>query len=412
MENNPINSDLIRGHIDTIVLQSISKGDKHAQQISDFIEEKSENQYKINQATLYSSLKRLENLKFISSFWHDSESGRRKFFKISEKGLDYLNSNVNSWSESKVILDKLMDIKNNETIVEKVVEKVVFVPHNNTENSQIKPSNYDVDIVDNTDTHVSTIKEPEVTENVSTNNSSPVKNDDSTEVNFRHILNSLIKDSESTIVTKDVVTENDPKPLSVIIHDEGTSKHKFIETISVTDYNAKKTSNDGKIDFGDLAIMAKKDGFKLRISSKDSAKAYGTTNVSKLKFCTSLIMFVVCIAQFFIFNAFAPLAFNKTNTVIILSVCSVFPPIYLINYCFNKKNSKKIIQADSILTSFIIVFNLILITFALVFILDIDLSVSFNLINYLLIPIFAFIDVVIYYFIRFSLSKTKKFTKV
>ena len=57
-----ISSDLIRGHIDTIILHTLLDGNKYAQQISDSIEEKSEKNYVINQATLYSSLKRLENL--------------------------------------------------------------------------------------------------------------------------------------------------------------------------------------------------------------------------------------------------------------------------------------------------------------------------------------------------------------
>ena len=64
MEKPSISSDLIRGHIDTIILHVLSFGDKFAQQISDEINVKSENKYQINQATLYSSLKRLENLKF------------------------------------------------------------------------------------------------------------------------------------------------------------------------------------------------------------------------------------------------------------------------------------------------------------------------------------------------------------
>ena len=78
-----ISSDLIRGHIDTIILHTLINGDKHAQQISDFVEEKSGNEYKINQATLYSSLKRLESLKFVQSYWNDSDNGRSKFFKLT-----------------------------------------------------------------------------------------------------------------------------------------------------------------------------------------------------------------------------------------------------------------------------------------------------------------------------------------
>ena len=43
MEQHTISSDLIRGHIDTIILHALVDGDKYAQQISDAIEEKSEN---------------------------------------------------------------------------------------------------------------------------------------------------------------------------------------------------------------------------------------------------------------------------------------------------------------------------------------------------------------------------------
>ena len=42
MENRPsISSDLIRGHIDTIILHALTENDKYAQQISEVIESKS-----------------------------------------------------------------------------------------------------------------------------------------------------------------------------------------------------------------------------------------------------------------------------------------------------------------------------------------------------------------------------------
>ena len=56
MNNNAISSDLIRGHIDTIILHALTSGDKFAQQISDAVELKSDNQYKINQATFLAKI--------------------------------------------------------------------------------------------------------------------------------------------------------------------------------------------------------------------------------------------------------------------------------------------------------------------------------------------------------------------
>ena len=62
-----INSDLIRGHIDTIILRSLSDGDKFPQEISDYVFKISNENYSINQATLYSSLKRLETTKLLKT---------------------------------------------------------------------------------------------------------------------------------------------------------------------------------------------------------------------------------------------------------------------------------------------------------------------------------------------------------
>ena len=108
MENS-ISSDLIRGHIDTIILHSLLTEDKFAQKISDTVEEKSDKKYKINQATLYSSLKRLETLKLVKSYWYDSPDGRRKYFAITDNGKQFVEQNLQNWSYSRQIIDKLMD---------------------------------------------------------------------------------------------------------------------------------------------------------------------------------------------------------------------------------------------------------------------------------------------------------------
>ena len=59
-ENNSISSDLIRGHINTIILRTLYDGDKYGYEIINEIEEKSKGQYSLKQPTLYSALKRLE----------------------------------------------------------------------------------------------------------------------------------------------------------------------------------------------------------------------------------------------------------------------------------------------------------------------------------------------------------------
>ncbi len=430
MMNNPISSDLIRGHIDTIVLHSLSKNDMHAQQISDFIEEKSNNQYKINQATLYSSLKRLENLKYVSSYYNDSENGRRKYFHILDKGLEYANNNLNAWSESKSIIDKLMDLES---------ERVVFVTHNNTQNNQVNTSeNLDLVAPSNSSTKNDTIdtkndvidikpveettdsvEVPPANNNVNNNNSNNVvlnesvnnqQSDDNKEINFRAILNSLIKNNENSEVKNDTV-ETEPEPLNIVIAEteSPSSKMKFNETISVTDYNAKKTNNDGKIDFGDLTIKAEKEGYKVRISSKEASRSNGFVYVNKLHFLTSLVMFFVAIAEFVFLKALTPYIFNDTIVIASLSVITFVPLVNLIVLLCNKnKKRTKKYTMDSVLVSAIVLFNVILINLAILFILNVDLTERFNLVAYFVVPLFVYLDIVIYYVIRNAISKSKK----
>ncbi|MBI5324436.1 MAG: helix-turn-helix transcriptional regulator [Ignavibacteriae bacterium] len=104
-----ISSDLIRGHIDTIILNLLNQGDKYGYEISKIITSQTKGEYEINEATLYSSLKRLEKEKSINSYWGDeSQGGRRKYYKITEDGKKVLIQNKLDWEFTKKIISKLI----------------------------------------------------------------------------------------------------------------------------------------------------------------------------------------------------------------------------------------------------------------------------------------------------------------
>ena len=86
-QNFDISSDLIRGHINTIILRSLYDGDKYGYDIINEIEKKSGGLYTLKQPTLYSALKRLESLKYVQSYYGDfSNGGRRKYFSLTDAG--------------------------------------------------------------------------------------------------------------------------------------------------------------------------------------------------------------------------------------------------------------------------------------------------------------------------------------
>lgn len=73
--SSSISSDLIRGHINTIILRTLYDGDKYGYEIINEIEEKSKGQYSLKQPTLYSALKRLESQDFVTSYWGGVSNG-------------------------------------------------------------------------------------------------------------------------------------------------------------------------------------------------------------------------------------------------------------------------------------------------------------------------------------------------
>ena len=109
MTDNKISSDLLRGHTDTIILKLLSDGDKYGYEISKLIQTNSSGEYELKEATMYSSLKRLEGDGNITSYWGDeTQGGRRRYYRITKKGREVYAENKDNWQYAKRILDQLL----------------------------------------------------------------------------------------------------------------------------------------------------------------------------------------------------------------------------------------------------------------------------------------------------------------
>ena len=396
MENQPtISSDLIRGHIDTIILHTLIESDKFAQQISDSVENKSGNEYTINQATLYSSLKRLESLRLVESYWNDYDGGRRKFFRITDSGRQTVENNLSSWTYSRSIIDKLMNLSptpvfKSETV--SVKPQITVAEEKPVEN---------VIIAEKTETEPKNTPEPVYEEKTETNEH---------ERNFRSILDGLVQISAQTAHEDD-----ERKVIEPIVNDAESQKPsgdvmKFNETIDETDYNANKANFNGKIDYGDLTLKAEKEGYSIRISSKDSAKPLGNILINKLNFVVSALVFAVYLIELGVLYLIFSSAFSAPS-VIVLSALSLIPIVVFAIMYFSRRDKlrKNKILPDGILTAAIVAFNLILINFAIDFLFEIDFSSATVLLSALIIPIIYYFDLVLFFALRYCLAPRKFF---
>jgi PadR family transcriptional regulator PadR len=110
-----ISSDLIRGHINTIILRTLYERDKYGYEIIEEIESKSHGQYTLKQPTLYSALKRLESQGYINAYWKTDEvsnGGRRKYYTLTESGREITEKNQNEWEYSRTVIDSLISDRN------------------------------------------------------------------------------------------------------------------------------------------------------------------------------------------------------------------------------------------------------------------------------------------------------------
>ncbi len=109
MVENRISPDILRGHTDTMILKLLLSGDKYGYEISKFIQANSNGEYELKEATMYSSLKRLENDECITSYWGDeTQGGRRRYYRITDKGKSTYFENKQNWEYAKGILDQLL----------------------------------------------------------------------------------------------------------------------------------------------------------------------------------------------------------------------------------------------------------------------------------------------------------------
>jgi len=107
--DNKIPSDLLRGHTDTIILKLLMSGDKYGYEITKLILLNSSGEYELKESTMFSSLKRMEKDGAVTSYWGDeSKGGRRKYYKITEKGKKVYSENKRNWENAKRVLDQLL----------------------------------------------------------------------------------------------------------------------------------------------------------------------------------------------------------------------------------------------------------------------------------------------------------------
>ncbi|MDE5654955.1 MAG: helix-turn-helix transcriptional regulator, partial [Clostridia bacterium] len=108
-DNFNANVDFVRGQADMIVLSALSDTDKYGLEILSAIQERSQGMYSLKQATLYSSLKRLEKNGYVHSYDGDISNGaKRVYYGLTQIGREHLENDKSYWEFCNFLMSNLI----------------------------------------------------------------------------------------------------------------------------------------------------------------------------------------------------------------------------------------------------------------------------------------------------------------
>ena len=103
-------SDILQGTLDLMVLQTLdAMGPLHGYGVARRIEQISEDVLQLNQGTIYASLLRLQQRRWISASWGTSDNNRKaKFYAITRSGRKQLTAEARNWERISGVIARLL----------------------------------------------------------------------------------------------------------------------------------------------------------------------------------------------------------------------------------------------------------------------------------------------------------------
>ena len=104
-----MNSELLKGTLDMMILRTLVVGAAHGHTIAKVIEYSSENVLEVEQGSLYPALHRLEDRGWLDSYWGLSENNRKaKFYRLTTAGRMRLEEETEKWNRMAGIMGAIL----------------------------------------------------------------------------------------------------------------------------------------------------------------------------------------------------------------------------------------------------------------------------------------------------------------
>jgi DNA-binding PadR family transcriptional regulator len=109
---NAITGDMLRGHLDTMILSTLERGNAHGLEILRRLETAGCGLLKLKEGSLYPALYRLEAAGKIKAAWeaepHGRRGARRRIYRLTRTGKRQLNSGRQAWADFATVIGAIV----------------------------------------------------------------------------------------------------------------------------------------------------------------------------------------------------------------------------------------------------------------------------------------------------------------
>src|SRR3954468_6179465 len=108
--SSPLQSEMVQGTLDMLILQTLVRGAAHGQTIAHAIERGSDEVLQVEHGSLYPALHRLQNRGWIAAFWGTSENNRKaRYYRLTPNGKRQLAAQTSRWDQLVRAIGQIMN---------------------------------------------------------------------------------------------------------------------------------------------------------------------------------------------------------------------------------------------------------------------------------------------------------------
>jgi PadR family transcriptional regulator, regulatory protein PadR len=102
--------EFLQGTLEVLILRSLQLGPNHAYGISLFLKQQSDEEFSVDNGSLYPAIQRLLQRRWIAGQWKTSPNGRRaKYYRLTPAGRKQLSTGTLKWKRFVAAMARILD---------------------------------------------------------------------------------------------------------------------------------------------------------------------------------------------------------------------------------------------------------------------------------------------------------------